>query len=258
MLILLPPSEGKTPATSGSPVDLARLSAPSLTRHRTKVLRALARASARRNALDILGVGPSLADDVARNTRLDTEPAAPAGQVYTGVLYAAAGLDDLSPAQTELAAASVRTISALWGAVGPGDVVPAYRLSMGTDLPGVGPLAPTWRPLLEKVLAPRAAGDVVVDCRSAAYLAAWKPGKGTDWVSVRVLRELDGKQSVVSHNAKHTRGLLTRHLLTRDGAEPRTAEDVYKAAHELVGTTLIDATLIEGKNGASTLELVVA
>lgn len=257
MLILLPPSEGKTPATSGSPVDLAALSAPSLTRHRTKVLRALARTSARRNALDTLGVGPSLADDVARNTRLDTEPAARAGQVYTGVLYAAAGLDDLSPAQAELAAASVRTVSALWGAVSPDDVVPAYRLSMGTDLPGVGPLAATWRPLLDKVLTPRATGDVVVDCRSAAYLAAWKPAKGTDWVSVRVLRELDGKRSVVSHNAKHTRGVLTRHLLTRAGAEPRTAADVYAAARELVGTALVDATLIEGKNGASTLELVV-
>ena len=258
MLILLPPSEGKTPATSGSPVDLTTLSGSSLTRHRTTILRALARASARRNALEILGVGPSLADDVARNTRLTTEPAAPAGQVYTGVLYTAAGLHDLSPAQAELAAASVRTISALWGAVSPADVIPAYRLSMGTDLPGVGPLAPSWRPLLEAVLSPRAAGNVIVDCRSAAYLAAWKPARGTDWVSVRVLRELDGRRSVVSHNAKHTRGVLTRHLLTRDGDEPRTAEDLYKAAHELVGTSLLDATLLEGKHGASTLELVVA
>ncbi|WP_066461989.1 YaaA family protein [Sanguibacter suarezii] len=258
MLILLPPSEGKTPATAGSPVDLAALSGPSLTRHRATVLRALARASARRDALTTLGVGPSLADDVARNTRLDTEPAAPAAQVYTGVLYAAAGLDDLSPAQAELAAASVRTVSALWGAVSPADAIPAYRLSMGTDLPGVGPLAASWRPLLEAVLAPRASGDVVVDCRSAAYLAAWKPAKGTDWVSVRVLRELDGKRSVVSHNAKHTRGVLTRHLLTREGAEPRSAEDLYKAAHELVGTSLLDATLLEGKHGAATLELVVA
>ena len=258
MLILLPPSEGKSPATAGTPVDLTALSAPSLTRHRTKVMRALANASARKSALDVLGFGPSLADDVARNTRLDSEPAARAASVYTGVLYAAAGLDDLTVEQTALAAASVRTVSALWGAVSPEDVIPAYRLSMGTDLPGVGPLAPTWRPHLEKVLSPLATGDVVVDCRSAAYLAAWKPAKGTDWVSVRVLRELDGKRSVVSHNAKHTRGVLTRHLLNRTGEQPRTAEEVLKAAHELVGGALLDATLIDGKNGASTLELVVA
>lgn len=257
MLILLPPSEGKTPATVGTPVDLTALSAPSLTRHRTKVMKALARASARKNALDVLGVGPSLAEDVARNTRLDTEPAARAATVYTGVLYSAAGLHDLTPEQSALAAASVRTVSALWGAVSPDDAIPAYRLSMGTDLPGVGPLAATWRPHLEKVLGPLAADDVVVDCRSAAYLAAWKPAKGTDWVSVRVLRELDGKRSVVSHNAKHTRGVLTRHLLTRDGDRPRTAEEVLKATHELVGGALLDATLVYGKNGASTLELVV-
>lgn len=258
MLILLPPSEGKTPATSGSPVDLSALSSPGLTRHRTKVLRALARASARRNALEVLGVGPSLADDVARNTRLATEPAALAREVYSGVLYAAARLDDLTPAQTEVATTSVRTVSALWGAVAPTDTIPAYRLSMGTDLPGVGALAPTWRPLLDAALAPRAAGDVVVDCRSAAYLAAWKPATGTDWVSIRVLRELDGRRSVVSHNAKHTRGVLTRHLLTRAGAEPRTSAEVLDAARELVGTDLLDAALLPGKNGASTLELVVA
>lgn len=257
MLILLPPSEGKTPATVGEPVDIDALTAPTLTRHRTKVMRALARASARKTALDVLGVGPSLADDVARNTRLGTEPAGRAATVYTGVLYAAAGLDRLTAEQAVIAHDSVRTVSALWGAVSPDDVVPAYRLSMGTDLPGVGPLAATWRPHLEKVLGPLAADDVVVDCRSAAYLAAWKPAKGTDWVSVRVLRELDGKRSVVSHNAKHTRGVLTRHLLTRDGDQPRTAEEVLKAAHELVGGALLDATLIDGKNGASTLELVV-
>lgn len=257
MLILLPPSEGKSPATAGAPVNLDTLTAPTLTRHRAKVMRALATTSNRRTALEVLGVGPSLAEDVARNTRLATEPAARAATVYTGVLYAAAGLGDLSPEQSALAHDSVRTVSALWGAVSPDDVIPAYRLSMGTDLPGVGPLATAWRPHLEKVLSPRAEGDVVVDCRSAAYLAAWKPAKGTDWVSVRVLRELDGKRSVVSHNAKHTRGVLTRHLLTRDGDQPRTATEVLEAATELVGGPLVDATLLDGKNGASTLELVV-
>ena len=80
------------------------------------------------------------------------------------------------------------------GAVAPADRIPAYRLSMGVDLPGVGKLATAWRPHLAAALDARAAGDVVVDCRSAAYLAAWKPttGDAADWVTVRVVREAAG------------------------------------------------------------------
>ena len=257
MLILLPPSEGKTPSTGVDPVDLAALHNTGLTRHRRAVLRALRRASARRDAAAVLGVGAGLADEVARNTRLDVEPAGRAAEVYSGVLYAAANLAVLGDEAAARAAASVVTVSALWGAVEPDDRIPAYRLSMGTDLPGVGRLAPSWRPHLDRALAPRAVGDVVVDCRSAAYLAAWRPAPGTDWVTVRVLRQLDGRRSVVSHNAKHTRGVLVRHLLTRSDEPPRSGEDVFKAAHELVGTVLLDATRTEGRAGASVLELVV-
>lgn len=139
----------------------------------------------------------------------------------------------------------------------PADRIPAYRLSMGTQLPPLGALAPSWRPHLAAALDVRATGDVVIDCRSAPYAAAWKVPAEAEHVAVRVLRELDGKRSVVSHNAKHTRGVLTGHLLTR--AEPvHTAEELLKAAYELVGTALLDATLLPGARGASTLELVVS
>ena len=72
------------------------------------------------------------------------------------------------------AAEQVRTVSALWGLVSPEDRIPAYRLSMGTDLPGIGPLASAWRSAVEAELASLAPG-LVVDCRSAAYLAAGRP-----------------------------------------------------------------------------------
>ncbi|MEK8228654.1 peroxide stress protein YaaA [Oerskovia sp. M15] len=119
---------------------------------------------------------------------------------------------------------------------------------MSTRLPPLGALAPTWRPHLAGALDGRATGDVVVDCRSAPYAAAWKVPAGAEHVAVRVLRELDGRRSVVSHNAKHTRGILTGHLLTR--AEPvHSAEELLKAAYELVGTALLDATLLPGHAG---------
>ncbi|MCP2265992.1 YaaA family protein [Promicromonospora thailandica] len=275
MLLLLPPSEGKTPAPDGAaPLDLAALAHPELYARREEMLAHLARVSERPDAPSVLGVGAGLADEVARNTALLEAPAAPAAEVYTGVLYAAAGLAGLPDDAARRAHASVLTFSGLWGVVAPGDRIPAYRLGMGVSLPDVGRLASFWKPALGEVLDARAAGDVVVDCRSATYVAAWKPrttGDGAaEWVEVRVLRETDGKRTVVSHNAKHTRGVLAGHLLRRQD-EARTSEDVLKAAQELVGSvmlteigsgkdqTLIEANLLDGRpRGPRTLELVLA
>ncbi|WP_448061046.1 YaaA family protein [Cellulomonas hominis] len=242
MLVLLPPSEGKTPPPTGGPtLDLDALSAPGLSPVREKVLDALVRASGRPDALTVLGAGPSLAGEVARNVHLLDAPAAPARRVYTGVLYAAAGLDRLTPAARARSERAVRIVSGLWGLVTPADHIPAYRLSMGTDLPGLGPLAAVWRGPLGIELDARVTQDaeLVVDCRSAAYLAAWRPPTAAArerWVTVRVVRELDGHRTVVSHHAKHTRGVLTRHLLARPGQEPRDAEHLARAARELVGS----------------------
>lgn len=251
MLVLLPPSEGKTAPPEGGPaLDLAALSAPVLNPWRERVLDTLAQVSARPDALGVLGVGPGLAEEVARNTRLRTAPTAPARSVYTGVLYAAAGLDRLTPAQQGRAAQSVRIASGLWGVVTPDDRIPAYRLSMGTTLEGVGPLASGWRTRLGEVLDAEADGGVVVDCRSAAYTAAWRPAPSVHWVAVRVLREHAGRRTVVSHHAKHTRGVLTRHLLTRRARPPRDADQLAAAAAELVGSPLA-ATARAGEVAAS-------
>lgn len=277
MLICLPPSEGKTPAPDGgAPVDLNTLTEPSLTPQREAVLDALAAVGARPDATEILKVGATLADEVARNAALRTAPAAPATDVYTGVLYAAAGLGELTGQAARRARTDVRIFSGLWGVVAPDDRISAYRLSMGVDLPGIGKLASAWRPHLSAALAERAAGDVVVDCRSAAYLAAWKPAArgahAADWVTVRVVRETDGRRTVVSHNAKHTRGVLTGHLLRRAGEPPSSAEELLGATRELdgevIGTEIgsglsyrmIEATLHDATtaSGPRTLELVIA
>lgn len=258
MLLLLPPSEGKTAPRRGAHVDLDALSSPALNPLRAKVLDALVEVSARPDATDVLHVSAGLADEVARNTSLREAPAAPARGVYTGVLYAAAGLDELTPAQRRRAAACVRIFSGLWGVVTPEDAVPAYRLSGGVDLPGVGPLAAAWRAALPDVLDPEADGALVVDGRSADYVAMWRPPAGADWVAVRVERELDGKRSVVSHNAKHARGVLARHLLTRRPQPPKDAEGLAGAAAELVGGELRAVELGAARaRGPRTLTLVV-
>lgn len=223
MLILLPPSESKNPPPKrGKPVDVDALSFPDLTALRVQVLEALIATSGRPDVLARLGVGASLADEVARNTRVDELPARPALEVYSGVLYNALGAATLSPAAKRRAAGRLVIVSALWGAVRPTDRIPAYRLNMCADLLDVGPLEPAWRQVLGPVLAD-AAGPrgLIVDCRSSSYQAAGMPtGLGDRTVAVRVLRDTAGRRSVVSHMAKHTRGEVARHLL-ESGADPR-------------------------------------
>lgn len=231
MLILLPPSEGKTPAAEGTSVDWAELSFPELNTARAQVLESLGTVSAHQDALTLLGVGASLSDDVERNTRLHAEPAAPAHSIYSGVLYDALGYRTLTPAQRRKADQQVLIVSALWGAIRFGDSVPAYRLSMGTALPDVGRLASFWKPQLSAALAQETEGHLLVDCRSSTYAAAWAP-PAEQTVAVNVFTEIDGVRKVVSHFAKHTRGELARHLLSRRGKPAGTPSELLKAARE--------------------------
>ena len=241
MLILLPPSEGKTPAVGGDAVDWTTLSFPGLNGHRAKVLEALGTVSAHEDALALLGVGATLRADVERNTRLHAEPAAPAHQVYSGVLYDALDYNSLTPAQRKKADVSVLVVSALWGAIRFADRVPAYRLSMATALPDVGRLATFWKPQLKQALAAATEGELLVDCRSSTYTAAWTPPP-SQTVAVNVFTEVNGMRKVVSHFAKHTRGELARHLLIRRGKAPQTPAQLQKAAAEKWTAELVEGT----------------
>lgn len=255
MLILLPPSEGKSAPAKGSPVSLSTLSHPGLSDPRRRVGDTLVRMSAARGAMTTLGVGPSLAVEVLRNTTLWSNPAAPAATVYAGVLYDAAQASTWDARMLARSHDRIRIISALWGAVSPMDKIPAYRLSMSTTMPRLGALTNFWRRYLGDALDPLAAGSVVVDCRSSAYAAAWRPSE-SPWVMVKVLRDRDGTRSVVSHMAKYTRGLLTAHLLTLDSV-PSTPSDVADAAAALVGTHLVDLSLVAHPTGPHELTLVI-
>ncbi|TDE13504.1 peroxide stress protein YaaA [Jiangella asiatica] len=217
MLILLPPSEGKAAPASGPPVDLDALSFPELTGERVDLLGALVRLCGTdpTTAATVLGLGPKQVDDIAHNAVLPQVPAAPAREIYAGILYDALGLRSLRGAPARRAEASLLVTSGLWGLLRPSDVIPAYRLGGGVSLPGVGPLAAYWRRPLAKSV-PAAAGDgLVVDLRSSTYAAFWRPsGEVADrTVVVRILHEHAGRRTVVSHHNKATKGRLVRRLL---------------------------------------------
>lgn len=225
MLILLPPSESKSGRTRGRPADPATWSFPELGEHRSLVAKALAEVSESPEAPRLLGVSANLLDEIARNLDLATAPATPAREVYTGVLYDALDLASLSPAAKRRASRWVVVVSALYGAIRLGDAVAPYRLAMGVDLPGIGPLAKSWRPLLGAVLPAAVGRGCIVDCRSAAYVSAWTPGPELSerWAAVTV--------PGASHMAKHTRGLVARHLLEA-GADPRSVPAVAEVLSE--------------------------
>jgi len=240
VLVLLPPSEGKAAGASGPPLDLGALSLPGLTAAREAVLEeVVALCSADEDkAREVLGLSEGLRGEVARNAALRTAPTLPAGEVYTGVLYDALDLASLDAAARERAERWLLVFSGLWGAVRITDPIPSYRCSGGVKLPGLGPLGRFWREPLAAVL-PEAAGDgPVLDLRSAAYGAMWKPvgDLAGRTATVRVLqsRIVGGveKRSVVSHFNKATKGRIVRALL-RAGAEPEGPAELAEALRGL-------------------------
>jgi hypothetical protein len=219
MLVVLPPSEGKARPGRGRPADLSRLAFPELTDRREALLGALAALAAgpEDQALRALGLSPGQAGDVALDAALRTAPAARASLVYTGVLFERLRLPELpAPARRRVLIAS-----ALWGMVRPDDRIPAYRLSMGAKLPGHPGLAAWWKPALTEALPDR---GLVVDLRSGAYAAAWRPREATT-IAVRAFTE-DG--TVISHMAKRVRGDVARVLLEASPV-PRRPADVLAA-----------------------------
>lgn len=228
VLVLLPPSETKSVGGSGSPLDLDGLSHPELTPTRRKLIEALSTlADDVPASLDALGLSERQVDEVRRNSELWDSPTAPALERYTGVLYDALDVRSLSAVERKQADARLAVASALFGIVHGTDSIPAYRLSGGSSLPGLGTLRSAWRPVLEPLLA--AADDLVVDLRSGAYAAlARVPGA----VEVRVLSEdAAGKRKVVSHHNKAHKGKLAR-ALAQSPDEPAEVEDVIDVAND--------------------------
>jgi cytoplasmic iron level regulating protein YaaA (DUF328/UPF0246 family) len=244
VLILLPPSEGKTAPARGKPLDLSALAYPELTAHRERVLDGLIRLSggSQDAALDALGLSHRQAGELERNASLRRAPTARASAIYTGVLYERLRLPELpAPARRRVLIAS-----ALWGVVRPDDRIPAYRLSMGARVPGMRGLAAHWRAALREALPDE---GLIVDLRSGTYAAAWTPTHATV-VTVRAFAVRSGRRAVISHMVKATRGDVAR-LLLQARRPPRDAEQLA----QLVAASGREVELTPARRGA-TLDVI--
>jgi uncharacterized protein len=240
VLILLPPSEGKFAPAEGEPLALDSLAfAAELGERRARLLDALERLgtlSAAR-ALKQLDISKGQVGEIAVDAALRSAPAAPAAEVYTGVLHERLDL----PGLPGRAHRQVLIASALWGMLRPQDRIPYYRFSAKARLGRIGPLTTWWREALAQAL-PDEPGALVIDMRSAAYAAAWKPKRAT-LLAVRAFGESGGKRKPVSHMAKAVRGDVARALLLAKvpPADPEAAATVARKAGfevELSGSNL--------------------
>lgn len=235
MLILLPPSEGKTAPARGAALSLESLSLPVLTPAREAVIEALVALSSgsAAKAAEVLGVPKTQPELVALNAALRSAPTARADRVYTGVVYDALSPATLPPAAKRRLTSRVMVTSSVFGLVGMGDRIPAYRLSGDTTLPGLGGVQAHWRSRLGPGVLEALGNGLLVDLRSGTYAAFWRPDEvAAHTATVRVLHEVGGVRKVVSHFNKATKGRIVRALL-ESGAAPRTPAKLADALRDL-------------------------
>ncbi len=248
MLILLPPSEGKTRPASGAPLDLGSLSFSQLTPVRDLLLRTLVKLSRgnQERAAEVLGLGPTQADALVVNAALAEEPTARADEIYTGVLFSALDLPSLDETSRRRADESLAVASALFGLLRPDDHVPAYRLSGNVTLPRIGTVAGRWRTPLPRVMSEAVGDGLLVDLRSGTYTALGKPPAelADRTATMRVLHEQDGQRKVVSHFNKATKGRIVRGLLEA-GADPRTVDELQSVLADLGWTVERSGTRLD-------------
>ncbi|MBT2498289.1 peroxide stress protein YaaA [Agromyces sp. ISL-38] len=212
MLLILPPSESKRDGGTASRLDLAALSFAELEPARSEVVdAAVALATDVDATMRALKLGPRQAAEVDRNRVLRSAPTMPAIDRYTGVLFDALDAATLDARARRFAASHLAVHSAMFGLVGALDLVPAYRLSHDSRLPGLR-LKQVWRERVGEVLAARQ--GLIVDLRSEGYTelgpAPVRPGS----VYVRVISVDDGgRRRALNHFNKNAKGRFARAYL---------------------------------------------
>lgn len=286
MRILLPPSAGKTTKETTNHLQLEKLwQAEHLTQTRRQLIDDVQNTALLADAAQIFKLGPKNAHEISQNLEVYDAPALAAWQLYDGVLYEAAKFAQIfssgEPSQgsqgqvgnhrgdqgqgnqpqggqgqlEELAL----VFSALFGPVRLTDLITPHRLSGSVKLPGQGSIASIWSKALKELLAQQLRGHVVVDLRSAEYGAMYRPTRGSDCLLLNIgVAKVDpatGKRSVVSHWAKHTRGLLAGALLEAvaggqlSGSEG-DVDEILQVAAGLEGVKEVEITPLDARGQA--------
>ncbi|MBT2503316.1 peroxide stress protein YaaA [Curtobacterium sp. ISL-83] len=233
MTVLLPPSETKR--EGGDPertLDLRALSFPELAAERAAVITAARSVSSEESsARAALKLGPKSIAERLRNLELDTSGTMAAIDRYTGVLY-----DPLDAQQADDGTRSwwfghVIVQSAMFGPIGAGDPIPAYRLSHDSRL-GTVRLGSHWPGPAARALASLPEG-LVLDLRSEGYRQL---GPVTGAIAPRVVSvDGSGRRKALNHWNKTAKGRLVA-LLGRTSASVESMDELvdWAAANGVV------------------------
>lgn len=281
MRILLPPSAGKTTKESTNHLQLEKLwQAEHLTQTRRQLINDVQNTALLADAAQIFKLGPKNAHEISQNLEIYDAPALAAWQLYDGVLYEAAkfaqifsygacaqdGQGQGGQSQADQSQGLQRQLeeltlvfSALFGPVRLTDLITPHRLSGSVKLPGQGSVASIWSKALKELLTQQLSGHVVVDLRSSEYGAMYRPTRGSDCLMLNIgvakVNPATGKRSVVSHWAKHTRGLLAGALLEAvAGAQLPGSEgdvdEILQVAAGLEGVKEVEITPLDARGQA--------
>lgn len=291
MRILLPPSAGKTTKESTNHLQLEKLwQEEHLTQTRRQLIDDVQNTALLADAAQIFKLGPKNAHEISQNLEIYDAPALAAWQLYDGVLYEAAKFAQIfssgepsqgsqgqvgnhrgdqrqgSQGQGNQPQGGQRQLeeltlvfSALFGPVRLTDLITPHRLSGSVKLPGQGSVASIWSKALKELLTQQLSGHVVVDLRSSEYGAMYRPTRGSDClllnIGVAKVNPATGKRSVVSHWAKHTRGLLAGALLEAvAGAQLSGSEgdvdEILQVAAALEGVREVEITPLDARGQA--------
>lgn len=286
MRILLPPSAGKSTKETTNHLQLEKLwQAEHLTQTRHQLIDDVQNTALLADAAQIFKLGPKNSHEISQNLEVYDAPALAAWQLYDGVLYEAAkfaqifsygacaqdgqgqgGQQQVDQCQADQPQGLQRQLeeltlvfSALFGPVRLTDLITPHRLSGSVKLPGQGSVASIWSKALKELLTQQLSGHVVVDLRSAEYGAMYRPTRGSDClllnIGVAKVNPATGKRSVVSHWAKHTRGLLAGALLRAVAGGQLAASDgdvdeILQVAAGLEGVKEVEITPLDARGQA--------
>ena len=294
MRILLPPSAGKTTKESTNHLQLEKLwQAEHLTQTRSQLIDDVQNTALLADAAQIFKLGPKNAHEISQNLEVYDAPALAAWQLYDGVLYEAAKFEQIfsygacaqdgqgqgqgnqpqgsgqgqgGQSQADQSQGLQRQLeeltlvfSALFGPVRLTDLITPHRLSGSVKLPGQGSVASIWSKALKELLTQQLSGHVVVDLRSSEYGAMYRQTRGSDClllnIGVAKVNPATGKRSVVSHWAKHTRGLLAGALLEAVAGAQLSGSDgdvdeILQVAAALEGVKEVEITPLDARGQA--------
>jgi len=231
MLLLISPAKKLDMQT---PALIAKHTQPAFI-DRAAELAAILRVKSANELAALMKISSNLADLNARRFHdwkppFDLLNAKQALFAFRGDVYASLDADSLSLDDIDYTQRHLRILSGFYGLLRPLDLIQAYRLEMGTRLPGSygRDLYAFWGDVLTRSLADELAGhkeqvlvNLASDEYSRAVAMATIPGRV---IHVHFKEHKDGAYRIIGVHAKRARGMMCRYAIDHRSSTPEALQ----------------------------------